>query len=118
LGFLYAAGQTNEYKHGRYVKREFVCASKPERYEIRYREVAEHDFQPVSRDLVYKLHLDKKPSAVIISGEKLKASKLNHIDELVYQPVKKAEWGWDKVRGRCVIRIPATAVTGTIEIEK
>jgi len=32
--------------------------------------------------------------------------------------MKKAEWSWDRARNQCVIRIPATAVTELIAIEK
>ncbi len=111
-------GETNDYKNDLYVKREFLCSSKPDRYEISYQEVAANHFQPISRDLTYKLFLDEKPSAVRLSGKKLKTFKLNHLDEPVNEPVMKAEWTWDQNMNQCVIRIPSTAATEAIVIEK
>jgi alpha-glucosidase len=111
-------GETNDYKNDQFVKREFLCSSKAGIYEISYKEGAENDFQAISRDLIYKLLLTEKPSAVRLSGKKIKAFKLSKIKELVKEPVKKAEWNWDKESGQCVIKIPSSALTEIIIIEK
>ncbi|MFO7668328.1 MAG: glycoside hydrolase family 31 protein [Bacteroidales bacterium] len=111
-------GETNDYKNDLYVKREFLCTSKPDRYEITYQEVAANHFQPFSRDLTYRLYLDEKPSAVRLSGKKLKAFKLNRMDVMVNEPIKKAEWSWDQNMNQCLIRIPSVAATQAIVIEK
>ncbi|MFH0758432.1 MAG: TIM-barrel domain-containing protein [Bacteroidota bacterium] len=110
-------GESNDYKKDLYVKREFQCTSKPDRYEISCHEVAENHFQPVSRDLIYKLHLDEKPLAVRLSGRKLKASGSKHMEETDFEPVRQAAWSWDEGRSQCIIRIPATAATEIIGIE-
>ncbi len=111
-------GETNDYKNDLYVKREFLCTSKPDRYEISCQVAAANNFRPFSRELTYKLYLDEKPSAVRLSGKKLKAFKLNNMDKLVSEPIKKAEWNWDKNMNLCVIRIPSTAANEAIVIEK
>ena len=111
-------GETNDYKNDLYLKRKFECSSKADRYEITCKEVAENNFQAVSRDLVYKFYLEEKPSAVELSGKKLKATRLNSNEAAVYEPIKKAEWSWDKEENQCIIKIPATAATELIVIEK
>jgi len=111
-------GETNDYKSDQFVKREFLCYSKSGIYEIRYKEGAENHFQVISRDLIYKLQLTEKPSAVRLSGKKLKASKPVNKDDLRNERIKKAEWNWDKESGLCVIKIPSNALTEIIIIEK
>lgn len=111
-------GETNDYKNDLYVKREFLCTSKSGSYEIGYMEDARNNFQARTRDLIYKLQLDEKPSAVRLSGKKLKAFKTNNANKLVHEPIRKAAWNWDKVRGQCIISIPASAINEIIIIEK
>ncbi len=112
------SGETNDYKNDEYVKRTFLCSSKADRYEIEYREEAANGFKAVSRDLVYKLHLEEKPSAVRQEGKKLKAVKQHGLEKLLQEPIVKAQWNWDKSGAFCVIRIPAGLAGGTIVIEK
>ena len=103
---------------GLFANTDIEVSSKADRYEITCKEVAENNFQAVSRDLVYKFYLEEKPSAVELSGKKLKATRLNSNEAAVYEPIKKAEWSWDKEGNQCIIKIPGTAATEIIAIEK
>lgn len=112
------SGETNDYKNDQFVKRTFLCSSKVDSYEIEYKEEAAHGFQAVPRDLVYKLQLEEKPLAVRQDGKKLKVVKQHSLENLLQEPIVKAQWNWDKSGGFCVIRIPAGLAGGTIVIEK
>jgi len=111
-------GETNDYKKDEYIKREFLCKSKTDGYEISYKENAENGFQAVSRDLVYKLQLKDKPSAVRLAGKKLKAVRQHGMEKLLSEPIARSQWNWDKAGSFCLIRISAAEAGGTIVIEK
>jgi len=100
-------GETNDYKKDVFAKRNIVCKTNKENYEISYTETVKNNFKPVKRDLVYKLYLKEKPSNVLISGKKAKTFKIKSEIDWLNLNLTKVDWSWDKVNGICVIRVPS-----------
>ena len=111
-------GENNDYKTDYFVKREIECRSKKEGYALSYEENISGGYVAVDRDLIYILHLEEKPSTVLLSDKKIKTFKAESRDVLSREIIKRAAWSWDKDKRQCMIRIPSAARNEKIWIEK
>lgn len=110
-------GETNNYQSDVFVIREIVCLTKRTEFEISYKEDASNGFIAQSRNLVYKVHMDKKPSSIQLAGKKLKTFKFKNGEGILPENIENAEWNWDDTEGACFIRIPAALVNEKMVIE-
>ncbi|WP_319590202.1 glycoside hydrolase family 31 protein [uncultured Draconibacterium sp.] len=110
-------GETNNYKSDLYVQRKIQCLTKRSGIEIGYKEDILNGFKAQNRNLVYQVHMDKKPSSVQLSDKKLKTFRLKQTEDILSGEIEKAAWTWDKVSGTCFIRIPFNKVNEKIVIE-
>jgi alpha-glucosidase len=111
-------GENNDYKTDHFVKRKIECRSMKEGYAISYDELIGGDFEAVDRDMIYILHLEEKPSAVLLSDKKMKTFKAEGRDVIAGEIMKKAAWSWDNNNKQCMIRIPSEQRDEKIWIEK
>jgi len=105
-------GETNNYKKDIYLKRVVECKTLPNGFEISYQDQLMNHFVPAKRDLIYQVQLSEKPSSVLFANKKLAKVKNNMVDD----PVTKAEWSWNQDHHFCIVRIPAAAAHETVFI--
>ncbi len=110
-------GETNNYKSDVFVKRKIQCLTKRTGLEINYKEAVSNGFVAQNRNLVYQVHMAKKPASVLLSGKKLKTFRLKKTENILSDTIEKAEWNWDEESQTCVIRIPSSLVEQKIIIE-
>ncbi len=110
-------GATNNYKSDIFVKRKVQCLTKRTGLEISYNEVASNGFVTQNRNLVYQVHMVKKPASVLLSDKKLKTFNVKKAEDILHGNIEKAEWSWDEASGTCIIRIPERLSNGKIVIE-
>ncbi len=110
-------GETNNYKSDIFVKRKIQCLTKRTGLEISRKEAVSNGFAAQNRNLVYQVHMAKKPASVLLSGKKLKTFKLKKDENILPDTIEKAEWSWDEIAGNCFIRIPANFADQKIVIE-
>ncbi len=111
-------GETNNYKSDIFVKRKVQCLTKRTGLEIGFKAIDSNGFKARSRDLVYQVYMERKPTSVHLSDKKLKTFKVKKSEHILPDTIEKAEWSWDEVSGACLIRIPASLVGEPIVIEK
>ena len=110
-------GETNNYKSDVFVKRKIQCLTKRTGLEIICKEAVSNGFAAQNRNLVYQVHMAKKPASVLLSGKQLKTFKLKKDENILPDTIEKAEWSWDEIAGNCFIRIPANFADQKIVIE-
>lgn len=110
-------GETNNYKFDVFVMRNVRCVTKRSGMEISYKEVASTGFQAQKRNLVYRIHMNKKPASVLLGEQKLKTFKIKKDEEILPENIEKAAWSWDEGAGTCLIRIPDNRRNEKITIE-
>ena len=109
-------GETNDYKKNLFVKRNIECITLPDRYEISYTQVSEKNYNAQERNLIYILHLEKKPGIILQYGRKLKFLRMQDLMNEASGFIEKAEWSWDKINNICMIRIPSSLKSEPITV--
>jgi alpha-glucosidase len=100
-------GETNNYKQNIYAKRLVQCQSKKELLEINYTEKSENNYQMVERDLIFQLHLNTVPEAVLFSDKKVRSSKVKSETNWSLEKINKFGWSWNNKNGILTIFVPS-----------
>ena len=110
-------GETNNYKSDVFVKRKIVCLTKRTGFELSYKESASNGFVAQNRNLVYLVHMNKKPTSILLADKKLKTFKLKKTEITLSYNIERAEWSWDETSGTCFVRIPFSKLSEKVIIE-
>jgi alpha-glucosidase len=111
-------GVSLNYQKNLYAKTSFTCATTNKTYDIKIS--AEHHGYTVggSRNFILKLHLGKKPSAVLSGKTKLNQVKADNFEGAIHKDFKTIAWTWDEQRGVCTIKIPDGQQGSSIQVVK
>lgn len=111
-------GETNDYKKNIYGKKIVRFYNKKEQWELENEEKSENNFQLNNRNIVFHIHLNEAPAAILISGKKMKP--VNQKDEFEFssKEMKELVWSWNKTLNVCTICVPARLKNERIIMEK
>ncbi len=99
-------GETNNYKKDIFIKRKVACKTQRSGLEITYKDEEQNGFEAINRDLIYKIYLEEKPSAVSLGENKVKRLKGKRMEVELKKKIQKKAWSWNQELKLCEIHIP------------
>lgn len=111
-------GESNDYKRDICGKREIVCSTHANGYDISTDMQILNGFVPMERTKIFYVHCNQKPKRVFLDAKKMKTFRYN--DSLIptFTSVEKTRWAWDAKRKVCVVVIPTQSLFSKISIVK
>lgn len=112
-------GETNNYKKDICSKTEIKCISGPTEWKVSILRSNENGHLPeTERNIGIKIHLENKPTSVVLNSARLKQSGLDKLETGWYETAEKAVWSWDKLTGSCWIKLQDKNLPTEITIKK
>lgn len=100
-------GESLDYQENIYAKTKFSCLTKPGSYELKIstRQTNGYDVGK-DRNVIIKLHADRKPTSVIKGKTKLAFSSTADFLKNSEKDFSSLSWSWDEKTGICLIKVP------------
>ena len=100
-------GESLDYQKDIYAKTKFSCVTKKGSYELKISIREDRGYViPKGRNIIIKLHTDRKPTAVVKGKTKLAFSGMTNFLKNSEKDFISLSWSWDEKTGTCLVKAP------------
>ncbi len=100
-------GESLGYQKDVYAKTKFSCIAKVKSVELKIAARQENGYTPPkNRNIIFKLHADRKPAAVVNGKTKLLFSATADFVKNSEKDYTGLQWSWDEKAGVCMVKVP------------
>ena len=100
-------GESLDYQKDIYAKTKFSCVTKKGSYELKISIREDRGYViPKGRNIIIKLHTDRKPTAVVKGKTTLTFSGMTNFLKNSEKDFISLNWSWDEKTGTCLVKVP------------
>jgi alpha-glucosidase len=100
-------GESLGYQKNIYATTKFSCVTKSKNFELKVAARQDNGYTPAGkRNIIFKVHTDRKPVAVVNGKTKLSFSTTTEFLKNSEKDFTSLQWSWDEKAGICLVKVP------------